>query len=108
CVVHAAEESEATLFGVRDVRKPNRTGVSAGIGTTAEIPLRAMYSKGITYQVSRVHARAALEELLTCDSCSKFQPHSLIDATLPFSSAIDAMGVDNTKTVFLADDIFAG
>ncbi|MEM6301040.1 MAG: alcohol dehydrogenase catalytic domain-containing protein [Pseudomonadota bacterium] len=107
--VEGAGIPEALVFALRSTAPCGIcTGVSAGIGTTAEIPLRAMYSKGITYQVSRVHARAALEELLMCDSCSKFQPHSLIDATLPFSSAIDAMGVDNTKTVFIADEIFAG
>lgn len=79
------------------------TGVSAGSGTVAEVPLRQMYMKGITYTVSRVHARTGIKDIIDCGLCHDLHAHGIVDATRPFSEAADAMAEGNTKTVFLAE-----
>jgi len=104
-VVEAAGLPAALDFALRSTAPCGIcTGVSAGTGPAAEIPLRQMYMKGIRYEVSRVHARAAIHDLMQCDSCHKFKPSEIVDSTVPFASAADAMSEGNTKTVFVVDE----
>ena len=80
------------------------TGVSAGTGADPLIPLRAMYTKGITYTVSRVHARGVIPDLLACASCENgFSPEKVLTKTVSFDEAANAMTDATHKLVFLRD-----
>lgn len=59
------------------------TSVSGGVTPTAELPLRSMYLKGITYDIGRVHARStapAVLELIGADTLDPLAiPHRIVD-----------------------------
>ena len=76
------------------------TSVSGGPLPTAEFPLPGMYAKGITYEVSRVHARATAPAVIDLVEQGKLDPGALISKTLPFSEAAEAMPDDAVKIVF--------
>ena len=103
-VVEAAGLPDALIFALRSTAPCGVcTGVSAGTGERATVPLRAMYMKGITYNVSRVHARADLGHALDCASCGRTHPDRLITREARFSEAAEAMTDPSIKLVFLAD-----
>ena len=103
-VVEAAGLPDALTFALMSTAPCGIcTGVSAGVGQSTEIPLRSMYMKGITYNVSRVHARGSIADLVCSDKCNHFRADEVLDATIPFSQAADAMCEGNIKTVFVAD-----
>lgn len=77
------------------------TSVSAGTESDATIPLRAMYMKGITYNVSRVHARGTLDKALECHRCKKIDAGAIISKTFRFSEAAEAMTDTTIKPVFV-------
>jgi alcohol dehydrogenase len=104
-VVEAAGLPAALNYALRSTEPCGRcTSVSAGTGGEATIPLRSMYMKGITYTVSRVHARADMEAALTCTRGGHHtHPDTLITRQVRFQDAADAMTDPDIKLVFLAD-----
>ncbi len=76
------------------------TSVSGGPLPTAEFSLPGMYAKGITYDVSRVHARATAPAVIDLVEQGKLDPGALITKTVPFSDAGEAMTDDAVKIVF--------
>ena len=76
------------------------TSVSGGPLPTAEVPLPGMYAKGITFEVSRVHARATAPAVIDLVEQGKLDPGALITKTVPFSEAAEAMTDDAVKIVF--------
>ena len=77
------------------------TSVSGGAGRTAELPLRTMYSKGLTYEVGRVHARATAPAVLDLVTSGRLDPAAVIDAVIPFDDAPEAMRDPRMKIVFV-------
>jgi threonine dehydrogenase-like Zn-dependent dehydrogenase len=59
-----------------------------------------MYAKGITWDVSRVHARATAPEVIDLVTQGRLDPGSLITRTVPFEDAAEAMVEDAVKIVF--------
>jgi len=76
------------------------TSVSGGPTPTAELPLPAMYAKGITYDVSRVQARSTAPEVIELVTEGRLDPGALVTKTVPFSEAAEAMTEDAVKIVF--------
>ena len=76
------------------------TSVSGGPLPTAELPLPGMYAKGITYDVSRVHARSTAPEVIDLVIAGRLDPAALITRTVPFADAAEAMTEDAVKIVF--------
>jgi alcohol dehydrogenase len=76
------------------------TSVSGGPLPVAELPLPGMYAKGITYDVSRVHARATAPAVIDLVEQGKLDPGALISKTVPFGEAAEAMTDDAVKIVF--------
>ncbi|MEM7360433.1 MAG: alcohol dehydrogenase catalytic domain-containing protein [Pseudomonadota bacterium] len=104
-VVEAAGTPAALDFAIRSTEPCGIcTGVSAGLETSAKIPLRLMYMKGIHYTASRVHARAAIDHVMQCSKCQQIDTAALITRAIPFSDAADAMCDPDLKLVFTRDD----
>lgn len=100
-VVEAGGSTQALAFALRSTQRCGTcTGVSAGIGTTAEVPLREMYTKGITYHVGRVHARGSLKAALDCACHGGFRPDKVLSREVAFADAAEAMLDGDIKTVF--------
>jgi alcohol dehydrogenase len=76
------------------------TSVSGGPLGKVEIPIARMYAKGITWDVSRVHARATAPEVIDLVTEGRLDPGSLITRTVPFEDAAEAMVEDAVKIVF--------
>ncbi len=103
-VVEAAGLPDALTFAMRSTEPCGTcSGVSAGMSNQAKVPLRSMYMKGITYTVSRVHARAEIEHVLNCAHCGTIKPDDVITRSVPFSEAADAMMEPDIKIVFERD-----
>ena len=103
-VVEAGGLPDALTFALRSTAPCGVcTGVSAGTGDRATVPLRSMYMKGITYTVSRVHARADLGGALECTRCGRMHPDRLITRTVRFEDAAEAMTDPAIKLVFVAE-----
>jgi alcohol dehydrogenase len=103
-VVEAGGLPDALTFALRSTAPCGTcTGVSAGTGASASIPLRTMYMKGITYTVGRVHARADLGGALDCARCGRTQPDRLITRRVRFEDAAAAMTEPAIKIVFVAE-----
>ncbi len=101
-VVEAGGTGDSLAFALRSTRRCGTcTGVSAGTGATATVPLREMYTKGVTYTVSRVHARGSLEAALECVCSGRFDPGAVLTREVAFADAADAMMEGDVKTVFL-------
>ena len=65
-----------------------------------EVPLASMYAKGITYDVSRVQARATAPEVIELVTEGRLDPGALITKVFPFEDAAEAMTEDAIKIVF--------
>jgi alcohol dehydrogenase len=103
-VVEASGLPDALTFALRSTGPCGIcTSVSAGVGDKASVPLRSMYMQGITYAVSRVHARADLGGALDCARCGGSHPDQLITREVRFQDAAEAMTDSAIKLVFVAD-----
>ncbi len=103
-VVEAAGLPDALVFALRSTQPCGIcNSVSAGMGKQTSIPLRSMYMKGITYNISRVHARTEIDHLLDCAQCGTIKPDEVITRSVPFSEAADAMMESDIKIVFERD-----
>lgn len=100
-VVEAAGTPAALDFAIRSTEACGLcTAVSAGLETSANIPLRTMYMKGIRLDVGRVHARAAINDMLQCPKCQQVNTSTIMSAPIPFSQATEAMCEPGVKLVF--------
>lgn len=72
---------------------------SAMQGQPVDLPLRQMYMKGVSWEISRAHARGALDKALGCLSCG-FDPDQVITRRLGFADADEAMCDPGVKLVF--------
>lgn len=79
------------------------TSVSAPGRTIDNVPLAQMYMKGITFDISRVHARNEIEKVLDCACHGKIQHQQVISTHVPFSQAQDVMTAPDIKIVFESD-----
>jgi alcohol dehydrogenase len=103
-VVEAGGLPDALSFALRSTAPCGTcTGVSAGTGDLASVPLRTMYMKGITYTVGRVHARADIGGALECARCGRTHPDRLVARQVRFEEAAEAMTDPAIKLVFMAD-----
>lgn len=80
------------------------TGVSAGAQIMNGFPLVELYMKGITYNISRVQARAEIEAVLDCARCGQISHEKVITTNVPFSMAAEAMADSDSKIVFVRDE----
>jgi threonine dehydrogenase-like Zn-dependent dehydrogenase len=67
---------------------------------TTELPLSSAYLRGITYNVSRVHARAVLPETLRHACNGTIDPLSIVTRTVSFEDSIEAMFDPSPKVIF--------
>lgn len=79
------------------------TSVSNPIDAAPDLPMRSMYMKGITYCVSRVHARAALPHALACVERGSVDPERVVTRVSTFGEAAEIMSAAEIKMVFLRD-----
>ena len=90
--VDASNLPTGLIFALRSTEACGHcTGVASPANLMDGLPLRDMYMKGITYDVSRVHARAELDAVLehTCSGC--LVPADIITKTVPFAEAGSAI-----------------
>lgn len=66
-------------------------------------PMLKMYTKGITFHTSRVHARAVMPEVMDAISCGHLHPEKVTSRIVPFSEAAEAMDDPGPKIVFTND-----
>ncbi len=76
------------------------TSVSNGASPTAELPLQAMYLKGVTYRIGRVHAHHVAPAVLDLVASGRLEPRTLVDHLVDFDDAIEAMTDPSIKVVF--------
>lgn len=74
------------------------TGVS---GARATLELRPSYLRGVTYEVSRVHARATVPSVLEHVCRGRLRPETVPTREVPFSAAIEEMTAADPKIVFV-------
>ena len=79
------------------------TGVSGGLSAETTLPLSAMYLRGITYSVSRVHSRTVLPDVLHRLGSGDLDTRKIGVRELGFSAAPEVMGDEAIKIVFLAE-----
>ncbi|MGI1677766.1 MAG: alcohol dehydrogenase catalytic domain-containing protein [Cellvibrionaceae bacterium] len=60
------------------------TSVSGGLSEKTELPLNNAYLKGIRYDVSRVHGRSVLPDILHKVCCGSLDPLSIAEDSLTF------------------------
>jgi threonine dehydrogenase-like Zn-dependent dehydrogenase len=103
-VVEAAGMPDALAFALRSTAPCGVcTGVSAGTGDRATVPLRAMYTKGIRYEVSRVHARGTVHHALDCVCSGAIAPQAVVSREVSFADAVEAMTQPDIKLAFVRD-----
>lgn len=103
-VVEAAGLPDALTFALRSTMPCGIcTGVSAGTGNMASVPLRSMYMQGITFEIGRVHARGELEAAMNCLTCSKHPVDAVVSRTVSFDDAGEAMAEASAKMVFIVE-----
>ncbi len=76
------------------------TCVSSGVSETARLPLRAMYTRGIRFDISRVDARATLPAVLEQVTGQRLDPSAVPTRVLRFDDAPEAMAEPDVKLVF--------
>lgn len=77
------------------------TSVSGGATASANLPLQAMYLKGVRYEISRVHARATAPAVLDLVSAGRLDPGAIITRVVTFDEAPEAMVEPAVKIVFV-------
>jgi len=76
------------------------TSVSGGLRPSTSLLLSNAYLKGIHYEVSRVHARTTLPEVLHKVCCGDLHPLDIAEPVMKFDDAIAGMFDSATKIVF--------
>lgn len=108
-----AVDASALADGLRYVMRSTArcgfvTGVSGGLHPTTELELPAMYRRGITFNLSRVHARSVMKHTI-CHACDgTLDPMAIVDRVLPFEDSVEAMLDPAPKIVFSRSAAAAG
>ncbi|MEO1060600.1 MAG: alcohol dehydrogenase catalytic domain-containing protein [Actinomycetota bacterium] len=76
------------------------TSVIGGAGGTDVLPLQTMYVKGMTYDISRVHARATAPEVLELVSDGRLDPLAITHRVVDVDDAVEAMTAPDIKIIF--------
>lgn len=76
------------------------TGVAA---VTSELPLNPLYLRGITYNLSRVHSRAVLPEVLQHVCAGHLKPLEIVDRICAFDDADQGIFEPAPKVIFTRD-----
>lgn len=100
-VVDAACYPAALALAMRYVA-PCGSCISVSTGVEAKLdalPLRQMYMKGVSWEISRAHARGTLPSALECVRCG-FDPDALITQRLGFAESAEMMCDPGVKLVF--------
>lgn len=79
------------------------TSVSGGATSHAQLPLSAMYNRGVRYEIGRVHACATAGPVLDLVTSGALDPGRIVTDVVPFSDAVAAMTAPATKVVFVND-----
>ncbi len=100
-VVEANCTPEGMAYAIRSTAAcGNCTSVSGGLSPETSLPLNSAYLKGINYQVSRVHSRATLPEVVNKVCCQSIDPLAFANPTLEFSQAGEALFEPASKIIF--------
>jgi alcohol dehydrogenase len=75
------------------------TAVAIYVEPTTPVPLLEMYTKGITFRTSRVHARPAMPEILELVREGRFHPEKATGQVVDFDDAAEALADHDVKTV---------
>ena len=85
------------------LRSTEPDGVCTSIGIyfseTTPVPLLEMYTRGITFKTSRVHARACIPDVLALAAAGRIHPERVTGAVAPWQDAAEALAHHTTKTV---------
>jgi threonine dehydrogenase-like Zn-dependent dehydrogenase len=85
------------------LRSTDAEGFCTSIGIyfepTTPVPLLEMYTKGITFRTSRVHARPAMPEILELVREGRFHPENATGQVVDFDDAAEALADHDVKTV---------
>ena len=76
------------------------TSVIGGGGGTDVLPLASMYVKGLTYDISRVHARATAPEVLDLVVAGRLDPLAITHRVVDVDDAVEAMTAPDVKIIF--------
>jgi alcohol dehydrogenase len=97
--VDASADPAALACALRST-EPDGLCTSIGIyyDPTTPVPLLEMYTKGITFQTGRVHARPAIPRVLELISSGKLDPVPVTRRTLSWEDA-EALPEERVKTV---------
>ncbi len=99
--VDASATPAGLAYALRSTAACGRcTGVSGGAGGSVPLPLPGMYLRGATYEVSRVHSRATLPQVVQCVCEAGLDPLAFAAPVLDFSQAPEAMADPAPKLVF--------
>ncbi len=102
--VDASGTPEGLAFALRSTAPCGFcTGVSSGLGRETSLPTGSMYLKGVTYELSRVHSRAVLGNVLDCLCEHRIDPLAIGAREVPFSAAADTMAEPDLKLIFTPD-----
>ena len=90
-------------------RSTGAGGTCTHVGILGEpetpIPLLEMYVTGVTLQVGRAMARAAMPSVLELIAEGRFDPSPVIDRVLPFAAAETELLEPHTKLVFSREQV---
>lgn len=75
------------------------TSTAIYFGAGVPLPLLEMYTRGVTFITGRVHARAAIQPILSLIRGGKFAPEKVTTETAAWDDAIDALKSYTTKLV---------
>ncbi|MEX1033726.1 MAG: alcohol dehydrogenase catalytic domain-containing protein [Cellvibrionaceae bacterium] len=102
--VDAACTPAGTAYAIRSTAPCGFcTSVSGGLQAATELPLASAYLRGIHYEVSRVHARATLPQVLERSCRGNIDSLSIAEPCLTFANAREAMLEPATKLIFVRD-----
>ncbi len=76
------------------------TSVIGGAGGTDAMPLHTMYIKGMTYEISRVHARATAPAVLDLVVAGRLDPLAITHRVVDLDDAVEAMTAPDIKIIF--------
>ena len=100
-----ASGDEAGLACALRSTEPDGICTSIGIyfSETTPVPLLEMYTKGITFKTSRVHARACIPDVLALVADGRIHPERVTGATVAWDDAAEALAHHTVKTVIVRD-----
>jgi threonine dehydrogenase-like Zn-dependent dehydrogenase len=90
--VDSSADPEGLALALRSTA-PDGVCTSTGIyfGEQPSLPLLEMYAKGITFKTGRVHARAAMPEVLQLAAAGALHPELVTTRVIPWANAADAL-----------------